>query len=605
MTNTLPENLPGSAIARLTQAEGLVSILMPAHNLQDVIEANIRRVHAVFAGRVPFEILPIDDGSTDHTAARILHIARELPEVKPVILERNTGKGGALRHGFERASGAFLVFLDGDLDLPPDQIVSFFERLESTGSDIVIGSKMHPDSELDYPPLRRFISLTYFLFIKLAFGLPIHDTQTGLKLFRRKPLEYAFPRMLVKAFAFDLELLAIAHSRGFSIAEAPIRVEYHGDWGRIPVKAAKSVLIDTLAIFYRIHILRYYKSIPDVRLPDPPPLASIVIAYPAETDYLRQALAGIAAQTYPHYEVILLPDEPGGHPWPANIREIPTGRLRPAEKRNIGIREARGNIVAFLDDDAAPAPDWLDRALVYFTIPGVVAVGGPGVTPPDDPFLAQMSGLVYACPLVSGSARHRYEPERVLEVDDFPSCNLFVTTAALRQAGGFRTDYWPGEDTLLCLDLVHTHGGRILYEPRALVYHHRRKLFLPHLRQVGRYGFHRGLFARRFPRNSHRVAYWLPSLFVLGLTAGPALVVLHPWLRTTWLATVGAYLGLTFLYAFHRHLRTWLIVWLGIMATHLVYGVRFLQGFLSRLAPQTVQTFDHPSEPSSTGASPS
>lgn len=602
MTDPAPQN-PG-AMQRLSQAEGAISILMPAHNLQDVIADNIRRVHAVFKGRVPFEIVPIDDGSTDDTAARIVAVSLELPEVKPVILKRNAGKGGALRHGFESATGAFLVFLDADLDLPPDQIPSLFDRMEESGADIVIGSKLHRGSKLDYPPLRRFISFGYYLFIKLAFGLPVHDTQTGLKLFRRKPLEWAFPRMLVKAFAFDLELLAIAHSRGYRIAEAPVRVEFHGSWGGIPVKAIRSVLNDTLAVFYRLHILRYYRSIPDVRIPNPPPLVSIVIAYPAETHYLRQALDGIAAQSYPHYEVLLLPDEAAGHPWPGPLREIPTGRLRPAEKRNIGIREARGQIVVFLDDDAYPAADWLERALGYFTIPGVVGVGGPGVTPPEDPFLAQMSGHVFACPLVSGSARHRYIPERVLEVDDFPSCNLFVTAEALRQTGGFRTDYWPGEDTLLCLDLVHKHGGRLLYEPRALVYHHRRQLFLPHLRQVGRYGLHRGLFARRFPQNSARLAYWVPSLFVLGLAGGAIAAPFHPWLRNAYLAVVALYLLLSLLYAFHRRLSVWLVVWLGIVSTHLVYGARFLQGYLLGATPRDVRRFDHPSEPARPGDAP-
>lgn len=602
MTDPLQDNF--DSMSRLTRAEGLVSVLMPAHNLESVIETNIRRVHAVFKGRVPFEILPIDDGSTDETAARIRAAASDLPEVRPIILPVNHGKGGALRAGFEQSRGAFIVFLDADLDLPPEQIPSFFTRMEATRSDIVIGCKLHPDSKLHYPLLRRFISFGYYLFIKVAFGLPVHDTQTGLKLFRRKPLEWAFPRMLVKAFAFDLEVLAIAVSRRFTVTEAPVHVDFHGSWSGIPVKAIRSVLNDTLAVFYRLHILRYYRSIPDTRIPDPPPLVSIVIAYPAETHYLRQALAGIAAQTYRRYEVILLPDEAAGHPWPDPLRERPTGRLRPAEKRNLGIAEARGSIVVFLDDDAYPAPDWLERAIAYFTIPGVVAVGGPGVTPVEDPFLAQMSGLVYACPLVSGSARHRYTPERVLEVDDFPSCNLFVTAEALRKAGGFRVDYWPGEDTLLCLDLVHTHGGRILYEPRALVYHHRRQLFLPHLRQVSRYGLHRGLFARRFPQNSHRLAYWLPSLFVLGLAGGAVAAPLHPWLLAAYAGCLALYAAITLLYAFNRRLSAWVTVWLGIMATHVVYGVRFLQGYLLGRTPRDVRAFDHPSEPAQPGAAP-
>lgn len=584
------------ALVRLTRAEGPVSILMPAHNLESVIAANLRRVHALFQGRVPFEILAIDDGSSDATADRIRETAADRPEIVPILLPENLGKGGALRAGFERARGAFLVFLDADLDLPPDQIPQLFTQLAATGADIVIGSKLHRDSRLRYPPLRRFISFAYYRFIKLAFNLPVRDTQTGLKLFRRQPLEWIFPRMLVKAFAFDLEVLALAVARGFRIAEIPVRVEFHGTWSSLPVKAIRSVLHDTLAVFYRLHILRYYNSIPDLRIPDPPPRISILIACPAETPYLRQALDGIARQSYRSYEVILLPDAPTGRAWPDPVREIPTGRVRPAEKRNIGIREARGDIIAFLDDDACPVPDWLERAAGYFSIPGVVGVGGPGITPPDDPFLAQMSGQVFASRLVSGGARHRYEPDRVREVDDFPSCNLFVAADALRRAGGFRTDYWPGEDTLLCLDLVHTHGGRLLYEPRAVVLHHRRPLFRPHWRQVGRYALHRGLFARRFPATSRRVAYWVPSLFLLGLVGGAAAAAFIPPLRLVYGAALAAYLGISLLAAASRHPAAWAAVWLGIVTTHLVYGARFLQGFFLGRPPRVVARFDHPSE---------
>ena len=120
---------------------------------------------------------------------------------------------------------------------------------------------------------------------------------------------------------------------------------------------------------------------------------------------------------------------------------MPTGKVRPAEKRNIGIREAKGEIVAFIDDDAYPDPRWLEYAVKYFGDDDVGGVGGPGVTPPGDGYMARLGGRVYDNVLVSGNYRYRYRAGGVRrDVDDYPSCNLFVRTSLLRRINGYRTD---------------------------------------------------------------------------------------------------------------------------------------------------------------------
>jgi glycosyltransferase involved in cell wall biosynthesis len=627
-----------ASAARLAGA-GRLSVLMPAHNLGGAIAANVRRVRDVFAGRIPFEIVVVDDGSTDATRAELERAAAEIPEVKPVFVRVNVGKGAALRSGFQASTGTHLLLLDADLDIPPEQVTVFFDIMERENADVVIGAKRHPDSRVAYPWHRRLTSIVYFRIVKLLFGLPIRDTQTGFKLFKRATLEWALPRMLVKQFAFDLELLAIIHGKGFRIAEAPVVVRFQSRLGCVRPSTVKQIMIDTLAIFYRLRLLRYYQSIRDVRALDPPPLVSIVVAFPAASAYLDECIDAVRRQTCPNWELILLPDAPTGRIYPprpsgappgrecsshqqqaalpslegsgvgsprpstldprpsASIREIPTGCVRPAEKRNIGIREARGEIVAFLDDDAFPVENWLHQAMVYAGDPAIAAIGGPATTPIGDPYLAQLSGRVYGNPLVSGSVRYRYEPDRVREVDDFPSCNLFVRTDVLRTLGGFRTDFWPGEDTHLCMEIVRRLGRTIVYDPRVHVYHHRRPLFLPHLRQIARYALHRGWFARRFPDTSRRVSYMLPSALVLGIVAGAVAVALVPVLRAPYAAALALYLGLTFLAAMKlRNPLTWLLTWLGIVATHLVYGVRFLQGLLFGRLPTEVRRFDHKSE---------
>ena len=129
------------------------------------------------------------------------------------------------------------------------------------GADIVIGSKFHPNSIVNYPSLRRVISIGYYLIIRILFNLPCHDTQTGLKWFKREVLKKVFPRILVKQFAFDLEVLVNAHHLGYRIAEAPIALLNKRKFGRIGLKAIYVTFCDTLAIFYRMYILKYYDRI--------------------------------------------------------------------------------------------------------------------------------------------------------------------------------------------------------------------------------------------------------------------------------------------------------------------------------------------------------
>ncbi len=578
--------------------DGLLSVVMPCYRLAGRAGANVETVCRLLGKRIRFEVVPVDDGSDDGTDAELRQVADEHPDVvRPVLLALNSGKGGALRAGLQHSRGTHVLLLDGDLDLNPAVLPCFFDVMQLQQADIVIGSKRHRDSEIDYPFSRRVASAVYYGLVSLLVGLPVTDTQTGMKLFRREALQWSFDRMLVKHFAFDVELLAVAHEHGYRVAEAPIRMQFGNKTGSLTLSNVRKVMIDTLAIFYRLRVLRYYQSVEPLPLPSPPPLVSVIIACPAPSAYLTECLAGLAAQTYHNFEAIVLPDEAApSYPWPADVRVIPTGHLRPAAKRNLGIAAARGTIVAFLDDDARPVRDWLEHAVKYFSRDDVGGVGGPGITPANDPWMAMAGGRVYANRLVSGSYRYRYLADRIRTSDDLPSCNLMIRTDLLRQLGGFRTDFWPGEDTILCADVVHRLGKRIVYDPWVAVEHHRRSLFLPHLRQIGRYALHRGYFVRRFPSTSLRLSYMVPTLFVMGLVLGAAMAAIWPLVRAWYLACVAVYLAVTLLATIHYRLLLWLVTWLGVIATHIVYGFRFLQGLCARRMPCEIQRFDHPSE---------
>jgi len=560
-----------------------LSVIMPAFNEGDNIYGNLRETAACLETlKVPFEIVLVDDGSSDNTISE----ARRAAEADSrIILARNyhnLGKGWALKTGFNRCRGEVVAFLDADLDIPPAQMGLLLNKLDSGGFDVVIGSKLHPDSQLAYPRYRKLFSLCYYLFIKFLFGLPLKDTQTGIKLYRRSVLAEIFPHILVKKFAFDIELLALAHYKGFEIAEVPVILDFRRGlrWGRIKLSDIFQILLDTLAIFYRLKILHYY----DRELPviDRAPRVSIVVAVGPYNENLVESIEACLRLDYPDYEVLVFPDEPFDWPDP-RVRVVATGQLRPSLKRDRALDEATGEIIAFLDDDAYPVADWLTNAVRNFSRPEVAAVGGPAVTPPSDNLLQQASGDIYASPLVGGSYNYRYIQGRYREVEDYPTCNLLVRKEIFRQVGGFDTEYWPGEDTFFCLKVVRDLKMKIVYEPDAIVYHHRREVYRGHLRQIVSYALHRGYFVKRFPETSLRLAYFLPSILVLGLLLGPSAFFLRPPLGALWAGVTALYLLLAAAFASlsFNPLRAW-YVFSGILLSHLSYGIYFIRGLLAR-----------------------
>jgi glycosyltransferase involved in cell wall biosynthesis len=232
---------------------------MPAYNEAKIIRHSLEETVRTFeAFGCDYEIILIDDGSVDDTLKEALAVAAEYPSVKVKRNLENYGKGRALKKAFRYARGEYVVFLDADLDLHPAQAETLFDIMRLDEADVVIGSKFHPNSKVEYPWTRRFVSFVYFAIIKIMFGLPVHDTQTGLKVFKREVLVKVFPRVLVKKFAFDLEILAIARRLGFKVVEAPIVIEQQRDYGRLGWKAMAQTGWDTLAVFYRMYILRYY-----------------------------------------------------------------------------------------------------------------------------------------------------------------------------------------------------------------------------------------------------------------------------------------------------------------------------------------------------------
>jgi glycosyltransferase involved in cell wall biosynthesis len=239
---------------------GKISIIMPAYNEASRIASSIKETAKAFNGfGCDWELLLIDDGSSDDTYAKACSLIEKY--LGNLIVKKNPsnlGKGAAIKLALDYLNGDYAVWLDADMDLHPKQLPALFDILLLNDASIVIGSKMHPNSRVRYPLQRRLISYLYYFFIRILFNLPCHDTQTGLKLFKTEVLRRIFPLMVVKKFAFDLEVLAVANRFGFRIAEAPIVLSSRRRYGRIGLKAIFTVFYDTLAVFYRMKILKYY-----------------------------------------------------------------------------------------------------------------------------------------------------------------------------------------------------------------------------------------------------------------------------------------------------------------------------------------------------------
>lgn len=244
---------------------------------------------------------------------------------------------------------------------------------------------------------------------------------------------------------------------------------------------------------------------------------SIIIPVIAVNDYIHESIPEILKIDRSDFEIIIFTDMADEkHSWP-KTKIIPSGKVGPAEKRDLAVKYAKGDILAFIDDDAYPSKDWLDKILPIFDDSKVGAVGGPAITPASDGVLQKVSGAVFESFLGGGATRNRYLPlGSRQETEDWPTVNLLVRRTVFEQVGGFDNTYWPGEDTKLCLDIVNA-GYKIVYEPSAIVYHHRRSDLLKHFKQIGNYALHRGFFAKIYPKTSRKLFYFVPSAFVFYL----------------------------------------------------------------------------------------
>ncbi len=245
-----------------TKHAHFLSLIIPAYKQEKIIIQNLLYIKRVLDNiRYGYEIIVVLDGLIDKTADKIKQA--KIENVICIASKENQGKSHAIRMGMHEARGDYVMFMDSGMEIHPNGISMLLEHMEWYNADIIVGSKRHPASQIQYSVARRILSIGYYWLVRLLFMINVRDTQAGIKIFRKQVLEKILPRLVEKKFAGDLEMLVVARQMGYKrIYEAPIKLDYTLSkiTSAATVNSIRGIFIDTLAIFYRTYFLRYYKK---------------------------------------------------------------------------------------------------------------------------------------------------------------------------------------------------------------------------------------------------------------------------------------------------------------------------------------------------------
>ena len=232
-----------------------LSFVIPAYNEEDYIEDTLGTIEAVIMGKkLSYEIVVVDDGSGDSTLAKAKTYAGKNGHVRVISYSKNTGKGYAVKTGFMKATGNVVFFTDSDMEIDLGKISDYIEALKQ--GDIVIASKKHSASKTAVPLSRRILSECFNALVRLLTGVPLKDTQSGLKAMKKSAFTNIFPRLAVKRYAFDVELLAVANLYGLKIVEMPVNIKLDAKFKPIEIW---HMFLDLLGIAYRLRIIHWYQ----------------------------------------------------------------------------------------------------------------------------------------------------------------------------------------------------------------------------------------------------------------------------------------------------------------------------------------------------------
>jgi len=233
-----------------------LSVVVPVYNREEKVVYCLSKLKEILDSTIlTYELIVVDDGSTDGTLEALKKIKNFFPQLKIISYQNNKGKGDAVKKGVLETSGDIVMFLDGDLDINSDCIIKYINELDDY--DLVIASKAHPNSKVDCPILRRFLSRMFNFFVRTFTGIKLRDTQSGLKVARGDVLRKIFEIISVKRYAFDVELLTIASLLELKIKEMPVEVSINRGF---KIKDIVRMFKDVLAISYRLRIKQFYQK---------------------------------------------------------------------------------------------------------------------------------------------------------------------------------------------------------------------------------------------------------------------------------------------------------------------------------------------------------
>jgi len=228
-----------------------LSIIIPAYNEEARLPATLERIAAYLqsSGREA-EILVVDDGSKDGTAAVAEYFQIKIPSLRVVSNGVNRGKGFSVRHGMQEARGRIALFTDADLSAPIEEAGKLLDALENF--DVAIGSRAMDRSLISVheSPFREFAGIIFNKIVRIILWLPFVDTQCGFKAFRREPCRIIFEQQTIERFGFDPELLYLARHHGLRTVEIPVR------WGHSPATKV-SMLRDSIQMFIDVFTIRW------------------------------------------------------------------------------------------------------------------------------------------------------------------------------------------------------------------------------------------------------------------------------------------------------------------------------------------------------------
>lgn len=235
-----------------------LSVVIPLYNEEPCLKKNFETIKAYLdVLKKDYEIILVNDGSTDSTASIIKEIVRANPQARSLNSPKNKGKGHVVRRGVLNATGRYVVYTDADLAVPIHFIDACLKQLEG-GIPIVIGSRHLQESSLMVRehPLRQFLGEVFRRGTKLSLGLRVSDITCGLKGFERQAAFDIFSRSKIQRWGYDVEIIFLAQKLGYKIGEIPVDW-YHSFDSKVRVD---SDCVKTLAEIFRIHYYHLMNS---------------------------------------------------------------------------------------------------------------------------------------------------------------------------------------------------------------------------------------------------------------------------------------------------------------------------------------------------------